>query len=62
MAVRSGRNSGAGRGRRLVADAEVDTAMREDAVAKSLAQPGADVGSEVDKWVPLLCAAGVVAG
>jgi hypothetical protein len=35
--------------------------MRGDAVAKSLAQPGADVGPEVAKWVALLHAAGVVA-
>jgi tripartite-type tricarboxylate transporter receptor subunit TctC len=57
-------------------NAEFDKAMRDDAVAKSLAKLGADlpppesrtprvlanlVGSEVAKWVPLLRAAGVVA-
>jgi hypothetical protein len=62
MAVRSGRYSGAvGRGRRPVANAEIDTAMHDDAVAKSLARLGAGVGSEVAKSVPLLRAAGVVA-
>jgi tripartite-type tricarboxylate transporter receptor subunit TctC len=55
-------------------NAEVDKAMRDDAVAKSLAKLGADlplpesrtpqvlanlVGSEIVKWVPLLRAAGV---
>jgi hypothetical protein len=52
---------GAGCGRHPVANAGVDKAMRGDAVAKSLAQPGADVGPEVAKWVALLHAAGVVA-
>ena len=56
-------------------NAEVDKAMRDEAVAKSLATLGADlpapdqrtpqvlanlVGTEVVKWVPLLRAAGVV--
>ncbi len=56
-------------------NAEVDRAMHDDTVAKSLAKLGADlpppetrtpqvlanlVGSEVAKWVPLLRAAGVV--
>ncbi len=57
-------------------NAALDGAMRDPAVEKSLAKLGADlpppdqrtpqvlgalVGSEVDKWVPLLRAAGVVA-